>query len=463
MTEEFLNEEKLNHNEFEDLQSLDPNQLSRDDLSLLENTAGLTVARFLERLSVDESRSLLRDLSEEKAVEVLSEMEPEFSADILEAMRDARAVSFLEEIDPDDVADIVGEFEDTDRERLLGQLKSETQETIEELLSYDSDTAGGIMTPEVATVRDNLNVDEAIFQIRQQREALETIYYIYIVDASDKLRGVVSMRNLMFAKPKSTISSILNEKLLGVCHINDDKELVALEMAKYNLVALPIVDDDFKLVGIVTHDDAIDVIHDEATEDIQKMVGAGADEGIHDGVLLSVRRRTPWLFINLFTTAFAGGIIYLFQSEISEFTLLAVFLPVVASIGGNAGSQTLAISIRGLAMGELDNSESVRTCFKESMKGVLEGVIVGLFASMIAYFVCCSAGESQSQSFRIAIALFFSMIMTMGLATFTGIFIPLSLKKLNFDPAQSSSIFLTAITDICGFFIFLKIGVWLLL
>ena len=242
--------------------------------------------------------------------------------------------------------------------------------------------------------------------------------------------------------------------LKGVCHINTDQEAVSLLMAELNFHSLPVVNDEQQLVGIVTHDDILDVMHEEATEDLQKMVGAGGDETVHDALLESVRGRSPWLLMNLFTAFFAGGVILLFQERIAEITLLAAFLPVIASLGGNTGAQTLAIIIRRLALGDVTARDTRWICIKEGTKGMVSGILIGLVAAIVA--------GSFSQNWAIAEVVFLAMLLTMSFASIAGAFIPLLLIKLKLDPAQSSSIFLTASTDLVGFAIFLSLGNWML-
>lgn len=420
----------------------------------LEDVSDVVLARALKRLEIDESRELLRKVSESKAADILAEMDEEDAAEILTAMRDHRAVAMIEEFDPDDAADVVAELEDEDRERLMSSVEPETAEDINKLLSYDPETAGGVMTTDFAAVKDEDTIEDAIQDIRRQRDELENIYYVYVVDGAQHLRGVVSIRELLLARRGSRIADIVHEELRGISSPEDDREKVAQRMAEFNLTALPVVDAEGKMVGIVTHDDVLDIVQDEATEDIQKMVGAGADESILDPVLHSLRKRNPWLIVNLLTISLAAWVVTFYEEKIAQVTVLAVIMPVIVNLGGNTGAQTLAVLIRSLAVDEIQPRDSLGICLREAVKGLLNGVVVGaLTAGAVGLFTHDSA---------IAAVVFAAMIFTMTFSGFAGAAIPLTLKRFKFDPAQSSSIFVTGAADMVGFLVFLQLAVWVL-
>ena len=441
--------------ELEYLLELEDDSLENLDRAKLAATPPVELAHFIDRLENEQRRMVLRLVSDEVAAEILSEMDVEASAEVVEAMQELRAIRLLEDLDPDDATDVFGELEDQKREDLLSKMEPESAQEIKDLLEYDPDTAGGIMTPDVCSIKDNCTVDEAIQAIRDQAADMETIYYIYVVNANDELVGVVSMRDLLMATPHTSILSLMKRHMLGLLTTSIDKEQAAHIMAEYNLIALPVVDGNNRLVGIVTHDDVIDIIQAEATEDIQKLVGAGADESIHDSVSYSLKRRHVWLQVNLFTIALASCVVAFFEEQIASLTFLAVFMPIIAATGGNTGAQTLAVVIRSLALEDIHQTDKVKLYLKELFKGILNGFGVGLIGAILAFV--------WKQDIKTSVVVFISMMLTMGISGFCGAFIPLALKKLNLDPAQSSSIFLTTITDITGFFIFLSLGSWLLL
>lgn len=416
----------------------------------LAATSSLSVAQFLERLEIEEARLLLRHLSTRRAADILSEMEEEAAAEILAAMRESRALRILDDFEPDDAADIVAELDEPVRDRLLEKLEAPARQSIQNLLSYDPDTAGGLMTTEVDTAIDTMSVDEAIRRIREFAEKHEDLHYVYVVDGRRHLKGIVSLRKLIQAKPSQAIRSIMRTDIRGVCPPDMDKEAVALLMAEHNLPDIAVVDDSGILLGVITHDDVLDVIRDAATEDIQKFAGAGGDESIHDDVFFSIRRRSPWLFVNLLTAFVAASIIQLFENQIQIMPILAAVMPIVAGVGGNSGQQSLAIAIRSLALGQLKEGDARAVLLKQIFIGLLNGLVIGLFA---AGLVVLLGGPPILSAVVLA-----AMIANLTLGCLTGAFIPLLLHKLNLDPAPVSSIFLTFVTDSGGFFIFLSLG-----
>ena len=453
-------DQKLSGVESYTFEELDQNYLDRlEDIreDRLRVTHPEVIGRFMEELNVEECRALLRTVSGELAADALAEMDPEYSSQVLFAMRAARAAQIMSVIAPDDAADIVGELDHHEQKEFIKRLDPGDRKSVEQLLEYDPETAGGIMTPEVVTIPPHLTMDEAIQSVRSINSEVETFYYLYVTGPGQVLLGVVSMRDLLLAPKSKRIQEVMTRKLHGVCHPDDDQEHVALEMAKHNFVALPVVErGTHRLLGIITHDDVMDIIHDEATEDLQKLVGAGADESMRDGVFESVQRRWPWLVVNLLTAFGAAAIIREYEKTIEEIILLAAFMPIVASLAGNGGHQTLAIAIRGLAMGDVHKGDAMPLCMRELAKGLVCGLVIGLIGAFGAYAL-------SGWNFKMGLTIFLALIMTMAMAGFTGAFIPLFLKRLNLDPAQSSSIFLTAITDMAGFFIFLQLASMLLM
>ncbi|MDY6069321.1 MAG: magnesium transporter [Opitutales bacterium] len=425
---------------------------------LLAETPPHVLSDFLSRIDVDTQRKILRKLSEEKASDVVSEMNPEDSAELLSEMRESRAASLLNEMEPGDAADLVGELDETDRDRILDCLEEsqpETAETVRELLEYDPDTAAGLMNPNISTLSEDVTVDDAISLVRKTKNDYESMHYLYVIDANGVLVGVISMRDLVLARHDALIKDIMNTNLIGILRPTMDKELVAQIMADTNFHALPVVDEDGVLMGVVTHDDVLDVLVDEGTEDIQKMAGAGADETLFDGVFSSIKSRAPWLMVNLLTAFVASSVVGAFQDEISHLALLAVFMPIIAGIGGNTGAQTLAITVRSLAMGEVELFDAPKVCVTEALKGFLNGLLIGFFGAIIAVIT--------THRFDFAAVVWVAMILNMTMGGFVGCAIPFALKKFGLDPAAGSSIFTTGLTDSGGFLIFLGIGSLVLL
>lgn len=439
----------------EELREMDWEAVLHLDPERLAVTPAVEVAHLLERLELDQKRHVLRLIPESLAAKIVSELRLEDSAELIGVMRQERAVQILDYLDPDDATDLIAELAADDQDRLLKDLDPKHARTVRTLLSYGEDSAGGIMTTEVATVSASMKVDDAIARIRVLNEQLETIYYIYVVDDDLTLKGVISMRDIILARPGTTVGEIMKADLNGCVTPETDREKVAMLMAEYNLLALPVVDNRGHLLGIVTHDDVVDVIREEATEDFQKIVGAGGDESAHSKFFYSFRRRHPWLQVNLATAFLAAAVVYHFQPQIQQLTLLAVFMPIIAGMGGNSGAQTLAVAIRSLALGEVRAEDSWRLCLKEGSLAALNGLLTGLVAAAIALLL--------GSGYMVGLVVVIAMVLNMALAGLSGAFIPLFLQRLGLDPAQSSSIFLTTVTDVAGFFIFLSLGSWLLL
>ncbi len=425
-------------------------ELDKIDNKKLSETSHHVLSVFLERLDVDTQRDILRRFNSEEVSAIVSEMDPDVSAELVSEMREHRAVSVLNEMEPDDAADIVRELEKEDRDRLLGGMDPEGASDVRELLEYPEDTAGAIMNPHVATLPRDISVEEAIAQIRKMRDEFENIYYLYVVSNEGELEGVLSMRSILLAPKGALVRDIMCTNMIGLLAPNMDKEVVAHIMADTNFHTLPVVDSNGELLGIVTHDDVIDILREEGTEDIQKLAGAGADEALFDPVMASIRQRTPWLFVNMFTAFVASAVVGMFDSDIAVLPLLAVFMPIVAGLGGNTGAQTLAVSVRSIALGEVGIFDMWRICGRESLKGLLNGMLIGAAGALVAW--------ATTRRVDFALVVWFAMLANMSLGGFMGSFIPFAMKRLSLDPASGSNVFLTGVTDTGGFFIFLGLG-----
>jgi len=371
--------EDLLQQPLEDLESLTKDRL--------EMTPPHIIASFLERLDVDERRTILRKLSVEHASEILSEMDAEDSAEVIAAMREWRALKILEEFEPDDATDLMYELKEDDRARILNKLSQKMAQDVRKLLTYHPNTAGGVMTPYFMYVHPDMHVDEAIHHIRKLKDEFDHTSYVYAIDTAGKLKGVMTLRALILAKPDQKIVDIMSTDIEGICHPFEDSEKIALKMAELNFHALPVVDSEGRILGIVEHDDVIDIIQNEATEDFQKIVGAGPDETIHDSVAFSVKRRFPWLLVNLATASTASWVVSLFQGSIQQLPLLAVFIPLMASLGGNTGAQTLAVAIRSIALGHVETSDNMSIFISEALKGLVNGLFIGLIGGAVALFM----------------------------------------------------------------------------
>lgn len=439
----------------EELYNYTRDQLQELESARLEITSPALLAQYLERFDVDQQRLVLRKVNIELASDILAEMHEESAADILTAMREHRAIEILDEFEPDDAADIVAELEDIHRDRLLEGMEPLSRENLQTLLEFDPDTAGGIMTVEVDTAYDDMTVDEAIERIREFADRHEDLHYVYVIDRHRHLKGTVSLRKLIQAKGDDKVSSVMRSDIRGICNPGLDKEHVALMMAEYNIPDLAVVDEHGILLGVVTHDDVLDVVQDEATEDLQILVGAGGDESVNDDIGYSVRKRQPWLGFNLVTAFLASAVVLIFKDQIEAMPILAAFMPIIAGLGGNSGQQTLAVAIRSIALGEFSLGDEGLVLLRQAAIGIINGACIGLLAAGIVWIL--------QDDPMLSLIVFLAMILNMALAGLAGAFIPVFLRRLNRDPAQSSSILLTAVTDTGGFFIFLGLGTLLIL
>ncbi|MDR0351282.1 MAG: magnesium transporter [Puniceicoccales bacterium] len=424
------------------------------DAKKLSYTLPTDVGKFLERLTSVEQQFIVQKLSAPIASEVLASMAPDDSAEIIRTMRDFRAVRIIEELEPDDAVDLLLNLEIKDRERLITKLPKEVAITIRNLLKYDPNTAGGVMTPYVTTLRVSMIVDEAIQHIRREKNETENTDTLYVIDNQRKLVGTTSVRNLIWAKSDQKVSDIMDADITHACNYQTEDKKVAQIMTESGLQTLPIIDTQGRLLGIVTHDDVINILQEAATSDIQKFHGAGSDETINDSITYSANRRIPWLIINLFTAMISTKIISTFSMQIQEMTALAAFMNLTSILGGNSGAQTLAIAIRGFALGDFHSGDARKVCLREAVKGLMNGLIVGLAAATMA-LVC-------NHHILFACVIFISIVLNMIMAGLCGTMIPVLLRKLRFDPASSSYIMLTAITDSFGIFVFLSLGTMIL-
>jgi magnesium transporter len=293
-----------------------------------------------------------------------------------------------------------------------------------------------------------MTVGEAITELQTNRD-VEMVFYLYVVDERGHLVGVTSLRRLLLVSPETPLKRIMTADLI-TARVDMDQEEVARQVASYNLLAIPVVDEENKLVGVITVDDVIDVIKDEATEDIYRLAGVAGDERAFTPAGESLRKRLPWLGINLVTAFLAASVVYLFEGTIERVTALAIFMPIVAGMGGNAATQTLTVIVRGIALGELTWSNSRKALIKESIVGLSNGVILGIVAAVVAWI---TRGNPV-----LGLVLCAAMIINMFVAATAGTLVPLGLRAANIDPALASSVFITTLTDVFGFFSFLGLA-----
>jgi magnesium transporter len=384
-------------------------------------------------------------------MEMPDEVQAEETLEHLAAEAPAAASEIVEELPDDEAADLVGGLDPEDQERILSEV--EGRQEIEELLRYDPETAGGLMTAQVVTVRATESAGEAIESLRRQSEEIEDFSQVYVVDQSEHLLGILPIKRLVTSPATRPVSEIMEDTEIRVPPELDQEE-VARVMGRYNVPAVPVVDGGGKLLGQVTFDDVIDVVEAEQTEDLLKFGGVSADEELGAPWQASVRSRLPWLGVNLLTAFLAGAVVYTFQDKIARVVALAVWMPVIAGMGGNAGTQALAVSVRRLALGLIPPGRFFSVISKEMVVGLVNGVAIGMVAAL--------AAQVTGQTPMLGLTVFLAMTGNLFVAGFAGAFIPMLLERLKVDPAIASSIFVTAFTDICGFLLLFGLTGWLL-
>lgn len=419
-------------------------------LEELEDEHPTDLAEIIENLSLEEQVDIFKKLSVDSAADALVEMEESARVDLLENLDTDTAVSLVSEMSPDDAADVLDELEEEYRDELLNNLEREDADEIRALMAFDPETAGGLMNTEVVILEEELSVDAAIRQMRMEIEDKEVPYYAYVVDANDRLRGVLSLRNILLARKGTLLSEMLKGQNVISVKFDEHKSEVAQLMGDYNFMALPVVDHEDRLMGIITHDDVIDILNEMASEDMLGMVGAGQDESVDTPWHGSVKMRLPWLVVNMLNSSLSAFVVYLFEGSIAQLPILAVFMPMVANQAGNTGQQALAVIIRQLAIEKMDKKRALKAVRREAKVSLVNGFILALLVFTAVF--------GLTGNLPLAYIMVGALVMDMFLGALAGASIPLVLKRLGRDPAQASSIFLTAITDGAGFFIFLGLA-----
>jgi magnesium transporter len=436
-----------------------PDQDSRTDASAedaeitaedLEHVHPADVADQLEELPLEDQVRLVESLPLEDAAETLEEMEEHVRVPLLKSLDPELAADLLEEMSPDDAADALDELGPEYRERLLRRVERDDARALKRLMRYDPDTAGGVMNTEILVLDQGLSTDQAIGVMRKEIEDKEIPYYAYLIDESERLVGVASLRDILQSRPGTLLKSLVrNQSLISVV-FDVDKEEVAHQLGHYNFLALPVVDYDDRLLGVVTHDDIIDIIHDEASEDMQGMFGAGGDETVDTPWLKSVGKRLPWLVINVVNSAIAAYVVHLFEGTIAQMAILAALMHIVSNQAGNTGQQSLAVIIRQLAMERFDRRRSWLAVWRETKIGFANGLLIGALVLGAVFLI--------TQKMPLGLVMAAALGLNMVIGAVAGASIPLLLKEMGRDPAQASSIFLTTLTDSAGFFIFLGLA-----
>ena len=419
--------------------------------NLVKNFHAVDIASLISHLVSRERLILFNtifDKNKEKAAEVISELDPEDAANILQELQVEQISGLFQIIPSDDVVPILDKFPPELNEAVLASMEQKPTEDVMGLLHYEEETAGRIMSPDFYALNENTNVSDAITAIQLEGD-VESAFYLYVVDDQNRLKGVVSLRRLLFARPNTQLHAIMTSDLISVT-TDTDQEEVARIVADYNLVAIPVVNNEQVLVGVVTVDDVIDVIDQEATEDMYKMVSLDTSDRIQDSPIKSIKKRLPFLLLSLLTASVSPWVISHFQGTIKQAVTLAVFMPLVAALGGIAGNQTIAIIVREIAIGQTEWISARKALFKELLVGFGNGIILGSIMAGVSYLLI---GNSY-----LGLVLGLAIIVNLFVAALIGTLIPLFLKLIRLDPALGSVNLLTMCTDSIGFLVFLGLG-----
>jgi len=434
------------------------------------------LADRLQRMDMPEARHILQELPLPQAADALAELEDDVVQQLLENFPNEKLVPLLNELDADEAADLLGELPATDQHRLLGKMESEQSEAAKELLSYPEDSAGGIMHDRFISLRAGQSVSVAQKDLRKLEDpAPEDINYLYVTDPKEKLVGIVSLRDLVFAPPRSKVKDVMDAEVEFV-RVDDDQEEVVRRFEHYHYLGLPVLDEHGTLMGVIKSDDVLSVAVEEATEDMQKMVGLSGEERTLTPWGQSFKRRLPWLLINLLTACLAGAVVGIFEGTIAQFAILAIFLPIIAGQGGNAGMQTTTVIIRDMALGELSPGDGRKALVKELVLGLFNGLAIGIVVGILGVVVgqffagieALDAGGNMVAKFtqepwKLGVVVGAAMMLNQVTAALFGVLIPYGLKFFRLDPALASSILITTVTDVAGFFYLLMLASWILL
>ncbi|MEO0471280.1 MAG: magnesium transporter [Bacteroidota bacterium] len=435
-----------------------PNAHVRALLSVLHPTE---IALVLEDTSPEIQERIIRELPKELISEAISEMDDETRPGLLLTYLHPEVASgLINELPPDDAADLLAQVPDPYKERILFYVPDEEESVLNQLLTYDEDSAGGLMNPEVVVINENLTKLEALREVVSQSEEADDFYTIYVVNDSYQLRGYLTFRALFLATNTALVKNIMAPDVVSVT-VNMDQEEVAKLMQQYNLPTLPVINHNSKLLGRITFDDVMDVLEEESTEDILNFAGVSENENLRGGWGNAVRSRLPWLMINLATASIAAFTLSQFDETIERLVLLTSMMPIIAGVAGNGGNQSLAVTIRRLATDGIPRRKALRVILKEISVGAINGLMIGAAVS-VAVTVLNPHPNPQFEA-MMGVVVFLAMFGNLLLAGFAGSFIPIFLERVGIDPAVASSILITALTDIVGYLLLFGLATQILL
>ena len=419
--------------------------------SLLIPVQPVDIAEAIEGLPEASQLIAFRLLSKAEAIEVYEYLNTEVQQALIQEFKRQEVLDIVDQMSPDDRARMFDELPAKIVRRLLSQLSPKERQATAILLGYGEDTAGRIMTPEYISLKENLTVSQTLERIRSLSNASEVVYYLYVTDTSRQLKGIVSLRDLVIASPETTLSQIMTRDVVSV-NTDTDQEEVARTIQRYDILALPVVDSEERLVGVVTVDDVIDIIEQEATEDIYALGGvqSDGDSYFQTNLLTVARRRVVWLFVLLLTNTVTGAIIRSNESLLEQVVILTAFIPLLTGTGGNVGAQSSTVVIRGLNTEEIQNMGAGKVIFREAAAGILLGLILGSLATVWAYFL--------QGRIEVAISVGISLVAIALLASVAGSSLPFLFRSLGLDPALMSAPFITTAVDVLGVLIYFNVA-----
>ncbi|MBL8598245.1 MAG: magnesium transporter [Devosia sp.] len=427
-------------------------KLAEDDTAavaeLTEPLHAADMGDLLEALDAEERVRLVTILGDKFDFSALTEVDDTVRSEIIDELPTADVARGVAELDSDDAVHILEDIDIPEREEILAQMPAFERLSLKRSLDFPEDSAGRLMQTDFIAIPPYWSVGQTIDYLRSEKDLPDEFFQIYVVDAAYNLQGIIPLDKFLRSKRDVRIGDLMNADVIEVL-ATEDQEEAARDFERYDLVEVAVVDESRRLVGVLTIDDIVDVIHEEATEDMQLLAGVG-DEELSDGVASTVRGRATWLVVNLVTAMLASFIIGLFDATIEEMVALAALMPIVASMGGNAATQTMTVTVRALAMRELDSYKIRRLILREIAVGVLNGLIFAMLLGLLTWLRFFNPG--------LGVVIALAMIVNMIAAGTAGILIPLTLNRFKVDPAVASSVFVTTVTDVVGFFGFLGLA-----
>ncbi len=446
-------EEKIN---IEQIKKLLEEKKTGELKELVGNLHPADFSELAEELSPEEIIQIFRNIKDQETVaEYISELPTELQSNLLAAMSRQQASEILKEMDTDEAVDLLTEIPPEDSRQLLDLLPREEADEIEELMKYEENTAGSVMNNEYVTLPEDLTAEQAIEHIRKMSPEAEMIYYVYVLDQRKRLIGVLSLRDLIVAEPRKNISQIMEEDVISVLD-TEDREVAARIISDYDFLAIPVINKQGKMVGIITVDDIIDVLEEEVTEDIHKMVGSAEfyeDKLIKATPMSRAKARLPWLLVCMVGEIISGKVIEFHSGILEVVVALAFFIPIIMAMGGNVGAQSSTITVRGLATGQLRLDELWKNIWTETKVGFFIGITIGIIISLLTWL--------WQHDYILGVTIGLSLCITVITAATIGTLLPLVFTRLNIDPAVATGPFITTAVDVGSLIIYFSLGSYL--